>query len=250
MSKKVFNHPKKLGLLSENKPIKEEIKEIGLINQKQIINKSKEDIEAGLSAFTYEKAPLNYHDLKEEIKFLEKVHAQSFVILAHRLKIIRDNELYKEDGYTDFKSFLENELNITRTMVYNYIKVLEVYGVNPGLHEENIKITSLVRTLPYAENYPEDKELLFLKSKELSRRDLEKYLKSYYQKTLKNQEIEEANDWYFSKEELLSNSKFLREGMKSKTLDHMLKEIVNFRILEDPKDKKILKIKKILFEEE
>lgn len=207
-------------------------------------------IESGLNQFTQENAPLHYQDLKKEVKFLEKIHAQSFVILAHRLKLIRDKELYKEDGYNDFKSFLENELSITRTMVYNYIKVLEVYGVNPGLHEENIKITSLVRTLPYAENYPEDKELLFLKSKELSRRDLESYLKSYYKKTLTNKETKEISDWYTSKEELIANSKFLRDGMKPKTLDNMLKEIINFRILEGSKNKKILKIKKIIFEEE
>lgn len=218
----------------------------------QVINPNPEVYYRGaqnaLSFFTPQNAPVTYKGLKKEVKALEKIHSQSFIILAHRLKLIRDKELYREDGYEDFKSFIESELDLTRMMIYNYIRVLEVYGVNPGLHEDDIKITSIVRTLPYAEAHPEDKDQLWLKAKELSRRQLESWLKDNYQlakeeaPSMRKSEKELKEEWATSKEELFSRYKFLRDGMKPKTLKEQAKGIVNYLQLEEPNNPVIQKI--------
>lgn len=195
-----------------------------------------------LAFFTPENAPSDYQGLKKEVKELEKIHSQSFIILAHRLKLIRDKELYKQDGYEDFKSFIENELDLARRMVYNYIKVLEVFGVHPDAHD---KITSLVKLVPYVEEYPDDREQLLAKSRELSRRDLEKWLKDNY-KIIKEEETEKFSQvklgWCSTKEELFSKYKFLRQGMKPKTLKEQAKGILNYLILEEPNNNALQKL--------
>ncbi|MGD0021707.1 MAG: hypothetical protein ABSC54_05330 [Smithellaceae bacterium] len=42
---------------------------------------------------------------------------------------IRDGELYKEDGYKDFKSFIAGELKVGKTSVYNAIDLVDYFGV-------------------------------------------------------------------------------------------------------------------------
>lgn len=197
-----------------------------------------------LRYFTSENAPKDYNELKKEVKFLESIHAQSFVILAHRLKIIRDNELYKKDGYSNFKNFIDNELDLAKRMVYNYIFVFEVFGVHPGALI-NQKITSLVRIASFVKEYPEDRENLLEKARNLSRRDLEKYLKSTYLSNKRSEENgikEDFSDFYDREEDLIKNSTFIRAGMKIKTVKAVLKDIANWFFIHDPKNKKIKKL--------
>ena len=206
-----------------------------------------EGLNDNLSYFTPENTPESYNDLKKEVKVLAEIHARTFIILAHRLKIIRDNELYKEDGYIDFKSFVESELEIARSTVYNYLTILELFGVQDLGHD--IKTYNLIQALPIIKKYPEKKEDIFKASQDLKNKEFQAYLKSFKNQELKEkieEEIEEK-DWYSSKDELIANSKFLREGMKAKTLNKMLKEITNLLYLENPKDKTIEKIRKILY---
>ena len=51
---------------------------------------------------------LKYQDAKEIIR--EKLHNMSrdFVAIGYYLKLIRDGELYKEDGYTSLWEFAED----------------------------------------------------------------------------------------------------------------------------------------------
>lgn len=207
-----------------------------------------ENLQVTLDYFTPDNAPESYQELKKEIKVLEKIHAQSFIILAHRLKIIRDKELYKEDGYFDFKAFVENELDITRRTVYRHISLLEVFGVTTLSHE-GVKTSNLLLLIPFIEHYPKEKDNLIKLSNEMSNRKLKEFLvKNYPLKTLslREEENEDLQEWYTSKEELIANSKFLRDGMKPKTIKSMIKELVNLAELEDPKNKTLEKMRKLL----
>lgn len=78
-----------------------------------------------IKAFSANTLPSDYSDLKREAKYLADLHEVSGIYMAMRLKSIRDNELYKEDGYLDFKSFIDNELKISKKSVYNYIDIVE-----------------------------------------------------------------------------------------------------------------------------
>jgi hypothetical protein len=91
--------------------------------------------------------PDDYQSLKEESKLLAKFAQTSFVLLAIRLKKIRDEELYREDKYTDFKSFVESELDIARSTAYNYIDLVSVFGARTF---ENSKIdpSKLISAIP------------------------------------------------------------------------------------------------------
>lgn len=203
-------------------------------------------IEAGLNQFTPENVPNDYQLLKKEIKFLEKVHAQSFVILAHRLKKIRDEELYKQDGYFDFKAFVENELEITRQTIYKYISIVELFDVAHVRHE--IKTSNLFIALPIIKGFPDKKYEIFDASQSMGRKDFLSYLKKYREPSIGKEEDpkEEDEEWFNSRDDLLSNSKFLREGMKPKTQVKMMKELLNLRLLEDPKNKTLEKMRKLL----
>lgn len=201
-------------------------------------------IEKPLSSFTSENAPSSYKELKKEVKFLEKIHAQSFVILAHRLKKIRDNELYKKDGYDDFKSFIENELEVGRTSVYNYISILEVFGVQT--FEREVKISNLITILKPLKENPQDKGFLLDKANNLSNRDLQKFIKEKYITKNEEKDKESSFSWFSSKEDLLKEFFFLKKGMREKTQIKMMKALLNLRMIEDPKNQDLIKIKKII----
>lgn len=200
--------------------------------------------ENALSFFTPQNAPDTYEGLKKEVKFLERVHAQSFVVLAHRLKLIRDGELYKKDGYEDFKAFIEGELEVGRTTVYNYISLLEVFGVQT--FGQDVKISNLITILKPIKEHPEDKGVLLNKANELSNRELQKFIKENY--ILKNEDEEEQGEgvWCTSKEELLNNFSFLKGGLRPKTQIKMMRGLLNLRMIEDPNNNILLRIKKLM----
>jgi hypothetical protein len=208
-----------------------------------------ENIQVGVHHFTMDNAPDDPAQLKEEIKFLANLTGRAWVILAHRAKKYKDRELYLQDGYSDFKSWIEGELDLARTMVYNYIWVLEEFGVQPV---EHVKLSNLIALLKPVREHPEDKDYLLEKAKGLSRNDLLKYIKSHYSQLKEKEEDSEEDinteDWYSSREELLEHSKFLRDGMKPKTQVKMIKELINLRLLEDPKNKVMEKMRKLLSE--
>lgn len=215
-----------------------------MINIENINDPRYEMISASLDQYTPDNAPTDYLQLKREVKELSEAHAKTFVILAHRLKIIRDSELYKIDGYEDFRAFVEGELDVARSTVYNYISIVELFGVQ---HVGHVKTSNLFIALPVIRNHPEKKEEIFNASQQYGRKEFLSFLKIYKEpSTIPIEEDSIEEDWFTDEKSLLSQSKFLREGMKPKTLDRMLKEIINLRMLQDPRNKELQKIKQIL----
>lgn len=128
--------------------------------------------------FSFENCPNDYESLKNEAKFLARMSSQSFIFMAQRLKKIRDEQLYKEDGYTDFKSFIESEIDVARATVYRYIDVYDFFGVSPV--RQGIPYSRLFPVIPLLkadkEKVPVDeiKNDFLEKAKNHSRRELEK----------------------------------------------------------------------------
>ncbi|HOF00904.1 MAG TPA: hypothetical protein PK385_06405 [Spirochaetota bacterium] len=114
-------------------------------DKKELLNSLQEKY---ISIFNFDNCPEDYEDLKMEAKFLSGVTQYSFMLMAQRLLKIRDNELYKKDGYLDFSSFIENELSISRSTVYNYIDIVTIFGVQPVGRDENIEYTKLLPIIP------------------------------------------------------------------------------------------------------
>ena len=114
-------------------------------DKKELLNNLRERY---ISIFNFENCPEDYEELKTEAKFLSGITQYSFMLMAQRLLKIRDKELYKIDGYTDFRSFIENELSISRSTVYNYIDIVTIFGVQPVGHDDNIEYAKLLPIIP------------------------------------------------------------------------------------------------------
>jgi hypothetical protein len=50
------------------------------------------------------------------------------VVMAQRLSAIRDQRLYTQDDYDNFRSFIEGELNLSRTTIYRHLDIFEFFG--------------------------------------------------------------------------------------------------------------------------
>jgi hypothetical protein len=81
----------------------------------------------------YSELSKDYSELKKDIQFLltdiknyTGLTQIAFILIAKRLKKIRDNELYKPE-YKDFKSFFESEINKSKPTIYFYISVIETF---------------------------------------------------------------------------------------------------------------------------
>ncbi len=90
----------------------------------------------------------DYRTLKSEAKLLAEMTRRSFIHMAFRLLKIRDEELYREDGYPDFKSFLDGEICLSRSTVYNYIDIVTYFGVQPVGQESDVEYSKLLPLLP------------------------------------------------------------------------------------------------------
>lgn len=149
--------------------------------------------------FFWDKTPEDYYSLKDEAIFFRDLTEKSFYLMAHRLKIIRDNQLYKEDGYSDFKSFIENEIKIERSTAYKYINVIEVFGVEPVQHDiEYSKIGVSVGLL-------KDKNI-----NEEDRKEIKEYVLKEAQISTKKQMIEKVKDLrekYINKNNIIIENK-------------------------------------------
>lgn len=82
---------------------------------------------------------LKYQDAKEIIR--EKLHNMSrdFVAIGYYLKLIRDGELYKEDGYTSLWEFAEDNYGIRRTTASRWMSMNDKFsqdGNTPILAEQ------------------------------------------------------------------------------------------------------------------
>ncbi len=97
--------------------------------------------------FNFNNCPDNYEDLKQEAKFLSGMTQYSFLLMAQRLLKIKENRLYEKDKYKDFKSFIENEMNIERSTAYTYIDIITYFGVG-ALQHEDINYSKLRPVIP------------------------------------------------------------------------------------------------------
>ncbi len=71
----------------------------------------------------------------------------SFLLMAQRLKKIQDEDLYTGE-YPNFKSFIENEMPIKRTTVYNYIDIISLFGVQALEQEKDMEFSKLIPYIP------------------------------------------------------------------------------------------------------
>lgn len=111
--------------------------------------------------FNFKNCPEDYETLKLESLFLSELTQFSFLLLGQRLKKIRDNELYRQDGYDDFKTFVAQEIKIARSTAYNYIDLISVFGVQTFGHDDSPDPSKLIPLLPIfktnREDIPEEK---------------------------------------------------------------------------------------------
>jgi hypothetical protein len=71
----------------------------------------------------------DYASLKAEAKYLAGLSQAAFLQMARRLIVIRDRKLYREDGYGSFREFVDEELPISRSTVYNVMDIALYFGV-------------------------------------------------------------------------------------------------------------------------
>jgi hypothetical protein len=76
----------------------------------------------------FENCPKDYESLKFDAKYLAGLTGYSFAVMAQRLAAIRDGKLYEEDGYADFRSFVDAELGLALRTVYDYLNVFDEFG--------------------------------------------------------------------------------------------------------------------------
>jgi len=111
--------------------------------------------------FNLKNCPDDYESLKHESIFLSELTQVSFLLLGQRLMKIRDNELYRIDGYDDFKTFVTEEVKIARSTAYNYIDLVSVFGVQTFGRANAPDPSKLIPLLPLLksknENIPVDK---------------------------------------------------------------------------------------------
>lgn len=140
---------------TEDNPTKENIiKSIETVKSDSLIPADdKKDILKALEQqfikiFNFDNCPKDYKELKTEVKFLSKLAKSTFIIMAHRLKKIRDNKLFKEDGYNTFKEFIEKELNLAKATVYQYIDIIDNFEVYVRRLPENLEYSKIRHYLP------------------------------------------------------------------------------------------------------
>lgn len=111
--------------------------------------------------FNFNNCPDDYETLKLESLFLSELTQFSFLLLGQRLKKIRDNELYRQDGYDDFKTFVSEVIKIARSTAYNYIDLISVFGVQTFGHDNAPDPSKLIPLLPIfktnRDDIPEEK---------------------------------------------------------------------------------------------
>jgi hypothetical protein len=154
---------------------KKEILEATELIKKDVLlpDKSKKEIidliqKEYVTLFNFENCPDSYEELKLEAKFFAGMAKYNFLLMAQRLVKIRDNELYLKDGYSHFREFIENEINLSRSTVYNYIDLVTIFEVQAFGHDEEIEHSKLIPVLPILKAENEDIPKLELKNQFLN----------------------------------------------------------------------------------
>lgn len=102
---------------------------------------------------------LNYQEIKESIRKDLNGVAERFVSVGYHLKQVRDNELYKQDGYKDICEFALKEYGIGKSNTYYFMNINDKFSVGGNSPE----------LIPEYEGYGSSKltEMLTLDEEEL-----------------------------------------------------------------------------------
>lgn len=128
-----------------------------------------------------ELTPKHAHELNEKIISLKQRLNRNFIDIGKYLKVMRDDEAYKQLGYETFEIYLGiPELAFNRSTAYNLIVVYETFVLDLKYEPEQLAeadYSKLARILPTVKVQPVGHEEWFGKALTLSRSDLEKELK-------------------------------------------------------------------------
>ncbi|MFW5890937.1 MAG: hypothetical protein ACOCUI_01835, partial [bacterium] len=199
----------------------------------ELINIIKEQY---VSLFNFDNCPDDYEELKAEAKFFAGMIKYNFLLMAQRLIKIRDGELYRNDGYKDFSSFIKAELNIAKRTVYDYINIIEEFGVRLVAMDREVEYSKLLPIIP----------LLKSKNKKIPKKDLkEKYLKEIENKSKKQIQIEARN---LKEQYGISKSKInSKDAEFIKTINWIINK-VKLDNLTETQAEKLLELKTLLVE--
>ena len=105
-----------------------------------------------INNYNFNNCPNDYDTLKKQAKFFAGLSQYSFMLMAQRLAIIQENELYKIQ-YSTFDDFIKSELSISIASVYFHINIFNYLKVSPGrlfsyVIEHEIEYTKIKPFLP------------------------------------------------------------------------------------------------------
>jgi hypothetical protein len=126
-----------------------------------------------LAVNPYKICPDDYQGLKTQCTELVGSIQENFYYLAVRLKVIKDQELYKADGYEDFKAFINNELMISKKTAYDFINLVEVFGEKTLTLNNPTKLIPAINILK-SKDIPEERKSE-IKEKILNQSDSQSY---------------------------------------------------------------------------
>jgi len=122
------------------------------------------------SVFSYfqvdESLPRNEmaHSAWNALVAAKKSYDALFLVIGKLLKIVRDQELYKELDYENFSQLLESEeVSFSREKAYMYIKVYEYYVETLQLSEEtvgSINVSRLSMMVPVLKQIEDRSEIV------------------------------------------------------------------------------------------
>jgi len=192
--------------------------------------------ETGYFDFFWTAVPDDLASLKKEAILFKNLTENSFYLMAVRLKKIRDGHLYTEDGYSDFKAFVENEIKINKSTAYKYINVIEVFGVE-ALQLEYSKISlgvGLLRDRHIPEGKKEEiKEYILKEAKDSSYKEMQgkvEKIRSRYALKIKEDKKADITESNYFKDIFTEISKFKGNNYSSsekkyisRLIDHLKK---------------------------
>lgn len=187
------------------------------------------------------------NELHTRIKANAAVATQTILSIGRDLKIMRDEKLYIELGYTDFGVYCDKKAEVKKRQAYNFIKCYEKYG--DRLNElSGIGVTKL--TLMTALDDEDREELIesgdaaALSTRELEKR-IEELKNKYEQLTLQYDEAKtEAESNESTLEDYRKQIDKLSEELKNAETRN--KELENRPVevaVQQPSDEEIKKIK-------
>jgi hypothetical protein len=96
----------------------------------------------------------NVTDIDSATNFIRENDAKitnAWFNMCHVLKKVRDNELYKSK-YSTFEGYFETELKYSKKMVYNFIKIAEVFPLQTKEQIIDYGVTKLINLAELNEN--------------------------------------------------------------------------------------------------